>query len=94
MKDRRHRPGTWVVQTSILAIVMGTHAAAAETGIDGQLSSVVNRGVDYLALRGQAVDGSFSSQAGIGVTALATAAMLRNGRTARDVCGKYVWRDR
>lgn len=84
MKDKRHRLGTCLVRASILATVVGTHAGAAETAIDGQWSSVVNRGVSYLALRGQAIDGSFSSHTGIGVTALATTAMLQNGRTARD----------
>ena len=47
-------------------------------------TSMVGRGVNYLKVRGQATDGSYSSFAGSGVTALATTALLRNGRPPQD----------
>lgn len=49
-----------------------------------QWPSVVESGINYLTQHGQAADGSFSSHTGIGVTALATTAMLDSGRTSRD----------
>ncbi len=70
-----------VVTLTILAF----HAAdAAEPPAEAQWSSVAQDGIGYLTKHGQAADGSFSSHTGIGVTALATAAMLENGRTSRD----------
>jgi squalene-hopene/tetraprenyl-beta-curcumene cyclase len=44
----------------------------------------VSRAIDYLTKQGQAEDGSFSKQAGIGVTALVTTALLRAGLTPQD----------
>lgn len=60
------------------------HAAAADPAFESQWLAVVDRGINYLAQHGQAADGSFSSYNGIGVTALAIAAMLENGRSSRD----------
>lgn len=44
---------------------------------------MVERGIDYLR-KNQAPDGSFSSQMGTGITALAVTALLRNGREVKD----------
>ena len=44
----------------------------------------VSRAIDFLATKGQADDGSFSSFAGPGVTALVTTAIMRHGRTPND----------
>ena len=44
----------------------------------------MDRGIEYLRSRGQAEDGAFSRQAGVGVTALATTAILRHGRSVGD----------
>jgi len=55
------------------------------TGPDPKkLESAVNRGIDFLRVKGQASDGSFSKQVGIGVTALAATALLRHGRSPDD----------
>lgn len=48
------------------------------------LAEAVQRGAAYLIEHGQADDGSFSSQLGSGVTALAATALLRSGRTPQD----------
>lgn len=45
---------------------------------------MVNRAIGFLATKGQAEDGSFSSQAGPGVTALVATALMRHGRTPSD----------
>ena len=65
--------------------------AAAEPTLEKRLgpdpkayASMVERGIEYLKVNGQAQDGSFSSQMGSGITALATTALLRNGRTPKD----------
>lgn len=49
-----------------------------------QYEQMVARAIGYLAAKGQAEDGSFSSQAGPGVTALVATAAMRHGRTASD----------
>ena len=50
---------------------------------DGKgLGPVVARAVAFLEAKGQSADGSYSGFSGPGVTALATTALLRNGRTA------------
>jgi hypothetical protein len=49
-----------------------------------KLESVVSKGIDFLRGKGQASDGSFSKQVGLGVTALAATAMLRHGRSPDD----------
>jgi hypothetical protein len=49
-----------------------------------QLSLMVGNGVAFLQTKGQAENGSYSEQTGIGVTALITTALLRNGRTPQD----------
>jgi squalene-hopene/tetraprenyl-beta-curcumene cyclase len=48
-----------------------------------QFREIVNRGVQFL-LNAQAADGSFTKQAGVGVTALAVEALLKNGRSPDD----------
>ncbi|MGQ9505609.1 MAG: prenyltransferase/squalene oxidase repeat-containing protein [Thermogutta sp.] len=40
--------------------------------------SCVKKGIDYLVTRGQLPDGSFSPQAGVGVTAIAVSALLQH----------------
>ncbi|QDU27138.1 Prenyltransferase and squalene oxidase repeat protein [Anatilimnocola aggregata] len=49
-----------------------------------KLSATVAKAIEYLKTKGQAEDGSFSKQAGIGVTALAVSAMLQNGLSPQD----------
>lgn len=73
---------TWIALVLITLAPQPSNAAQPAT--TPQWSSVVDRGIDYLIQHGQAADGSFSSHTGIGVTALATTAMLQNGRTSRD----------
>ncbi|MGD0897767.1 MAG: prenyltransferase/squalene oxidase repeat-containing protein [Thermoguttaceae bacterium] len=73
------------------AVAMGAVVRAAEAtpsaprlGPDpAQFQQTVARGLDYL-VKSQAADGSWSSQAGVGLTALVTTAMLRNGRGPSD----------
>ncbi|MBX3413230.1 MAG: terpene cyclase/mutase family protein [Pirellulales bacterium] len=56
----------------------------ADQGVDAkQFAETVERGIQFLS-KTQGADGSFSRQAGIGPTALAVLALLRNGRTPDD----------
>lgn len=58
---------------------------AAKTAADQKkLSATVAKAVEFLKTKGQAEDGSFSRQAGIGVTCLAASGMLQNGLTPQD----------
>ena len=91
---RRHFGAVLICGAS--AVLAGTIAlplAAADKESKGDESKgniaktyedCVTRGIDYLRVKGQAADGSFSSRAGIGPTALATTAMLSHGRKASD----------
>lgn len=56
-------------------------AADSTTTLDSQMQyqRSVAQAIDYLKVRGQADDGSYSSAAGIGPTALITTALLRHG---------------
>ena len=49
-----------------------------------QLAATFNIGIEYLQGKGQASDGSFTKQIGIGITALAATAFLRHGRSPDD----------
>ena len=49
-----------------------------------QYEATVNKAIDFLRVKGQAADGSFSKQVGIGVTALAVTGLLRHGRSPDD----------
>ncbi|GAB6167043.1 terpene cyclase/mutase family protein [Thermostilla marina] len=68
----------------ILVGMIGGQVATAIGPDPDAYHRVVERGLTYLVEKGQAPDGSFSSQAGIGPTGLAVAAMLRNGRSVDD----------
>jgi squalene-hopene/tetraprenyl-beta-curcumene cyclase len=58
---------------------------AVKTSADQKkLSATVAKGLEFLKTKGQAEDGSFSRQAGIGVTCLAASAMMQNGLTPQE----------
>jgi squalene-hopene/tetraprenyl-beta-curcumene cyclase len=62
---------------------MSLPARAAEP-TNAQYDALVAKGIDYLKTKGKAADGSYSSRTGIGVTALATTAILSHGRSPND----------
>ncbi len=49
-----------------------------------QLAEVAAKGIEFLQTKGQAADGTFTKQIGIGITALAATAMLKHGRSPDD----------
>jgi squalene-hopene/tetraprenyl-beta-curcumene cyclase len=69
-------------------LALGGFALAAEpptkTGTAETRQEIAERGINYLITKGQAADGSYSSQTGAGVTAICTTALLRNGRSPND----------
>jgi squalene-hopene/tetraprenyl-beta-curcumene cyclase len=81
-------------------IFFGGLCAAAETGPAtadaGTYAQTVDRAIHFLLDKAQAPDGSFSAQAGPGVTALVTCAILRHGRSPSDpaVAKSLAWLER
>lgn len=73
---------------SAACVGTGTVAWAEKTDLGeadlDRLSAAVSRALAFLQSHGQAQDGSFAVQAGVGVTALVTTAILRHGRSSRD----------
>jgi len=69
-----------------IAIGAGSDLTGAETVRPGapDYEQMVGRAIGFLATKGQAEDGSFSSQAGPAVTALVATALMRHGRTPSD----------
>ncbi len=70
--------GVIVVGTSSLVAAQSTNSPALPADKAKQRTELVQRGVEYLSKQGQAADGTFSLQAGPGVTALVLTSMLRN----------------
>jgi squalene-hopene/tetraprenyl-beta-curcumene cyclase len=65
-----------VIWPLLCGAVVPRSAAAADPPA---IRAAIARASDYLATQGQAADGSFSSQAGPAVTAIAVAALVRSG---------------
>jgi squalene-hopene/tetraprenyl-beta-curcumene cyclase len=61
----------------------GQEPAGAEA-IGSRVAAAADKGIEFLRVKGQAADGSFSKQVGTGVTALAATALLRHGRSPDD----------
>jgi len=58
---------------------------AAKPAVDAKAyQKMVDRAIGFLKTKGQAEDGSYTSFAGPGVTALVTAGVMRNGRSPDD----------
>src|SRR5688572_14110489 len=68
---------------AVLALTPPLSFAAEEAAGKAKASDLVDRGISYLA-GAQADDGSWSKQAGPGITALIAAAFLENGRSTSD----------
>lgn len=83
-RQRLAHPGTPIMVLACL-IGLAARSPAAET-VDAlrAYQSAVDRAVDFLRTRGQAADGSFSKDSGIGVTAVVTAGLLRAGVSPND----------
>lgn len=80
--------GQWFVRHMVVMCGLGVafaplaNAEPAKTAVDGKaFEKAVTSGVEYLKNKGQAADGSFSAQAGPGVTALVLTGILRSGRS-------------
>lgn len=60
-------------------------STSARNNVDRELyEKTISKAIAYLGTKGQAADGSYSSFAGIGPTALITTALLQHGRPADD----------
>ena len=76
-----HKPHLAFAVAVIMYAMAGRSVLAADdNAIDAKAySQAVDRAIQFLESKGQAADGSFSAQAGPGVTAVATAGILRHG---------------
>jgi squalene-hopene/tetraprenyl-beta-curcumene cyclase len=83
-------PGRWTYQHAaflgLLAVclVSGSLLAAEPQPNRAKFDEAVAKGIDYLRAKGQAADGSYSAQAGPAITAIATTAVLKHGRSVDD----------
>jgi squalene-hopene/tetraprenyl-beta-curcumene cyclase len=69
----------------VLAFAATASRAAEPAGVDpAAYEAMVTKAIEYLRIKGQAADGSYSAQAGPGVTALVTTGVLRSGRAPDD----------
>jgi squalene-hopene/tetraprenyl-beta-curcumene cyclase len=73
---------------AIVSAVLATASAADPPGPSAVPAEVyqqmVGKAIAYLRVKGQAPDGSYSRQSGIGVTAIVTTALLQHGLTPAD----------
>lgn len=67
----------------ILGILVAPVFGQTDT-LESQRQQAIQKGLQYLTEKGQADDGSFTAQAGAGITALAVTAALRNGQSLED----------
>ncbi len=73
----------WAQQTA--AEEPAAEEPKAEARVDAKAyQQMIDRAVGFLKTKGQAEDGSYSSFAGPGVTALVATGLMRNGRSAND----------
>ena len=87
-------PNSWKLTAFLLvfAIQVPCPAEDSQRDLDSQrnlntqrdLEQVATKAIRYLRTKGVAADGSYSRQAGIGVTALATTGLLRHGVQVED----------
>lgn len=74
-----------VAVTSIGQVTLASAADAKAPAFDqAAYEQAVTKAIEFLRVKGQAEDGSFSSAAGPAVTALVTTGILKNGRTPQD----------
>lgn len=82
------RRRVFVGMSPCLMLAIGAFALAADSPISSEsqkkLDTIVANGLKYLEKNGQAPDGSFTAQAGPGLTALAVTGALRSGKTVDD----------
>ena len=73
------------VSAMILAFAIATPSRGDEAKLNrAAYDQAVSKAIDYLRVKGQAADGSYSAQAGPAITAIVTAAVLRHGRSPDD----------
>ncbi|MFO0820833.1 MAG: prenyltransferase/squalene oxidase repeat-containing protein [Pirellulales bacterium] len=76
--------GTGMTAAFVRGDEQASPAATSGSNAGRDYERMVSKAIEYLRVKGQATDGSFSSQAGPGVTALVVTALLRHGRSPDD----------
>jgi hypothetical protein len=69
---------------ALVSLLTSSYATAAEPAAAVDRAAVIADGIEYLRTAGQAKDGTFTAQAGPGLTAMALTALLRNGVPVDD----------
>ena len=70
--------------SSVFALALSALALPAMAADPAAIKSAIEKGSKYLIEQGQSEDGSFSSQVGPAVTALAVTALVQSGTPADD----------
>jgi squalene-hopene/tetraprenyl-beta-curcumene cyclase len=70
-----------ITLSSVCTLLLLSRGSAADSKA---YETMVNKAVEYLRAKGQAADGSYSPEAGPGVTAIVTTGILRAGRSPDD----------
>jgi len=83
-KDSAVRAGSVLLALVTTVGVVWAQEDQRAPGSEAQRQQAVSRGLDFLSTHGQKEDGTFSSEAGPGITALVLTGALRNGRTVDD----------
>ena len=78
------RLGRWIFVSLLGLGLSGTTVPAQNPASARKYEQIVDKAIAYLATKGQAEDGSFTSAAGPAVTALVTTGILRQGRSPED----------
>ncbi len=73
-----------IILVCLLATCQLLPGAEAPKVDSPQFEQIVGKAISYLKSKGQSEDGSYSAQAGPGVTALVTTSLLRNGVSPDD----------
>jgi squalene-hopene/tetraprenyl-beta-curcumene cyclase len=72
------------VTAVVLALSLARAAVAADQFDAKAYQQAVDRAIRFLETKGQAADGSYAGQTGVGVTAIVATAIMRHGRSADD----------
>jgi squalene-hopene/tetraprenyl-beta-curcumene cyclase len=73
-----------LVATLCVSPLVAQEGAVAKPPLKTRIGNTANRGIDFLLIRGQNDDGSFSPESGVAVTALCVRAILEHRPQATD----------
>ncbi len=87
MLNAKHHPRRLALSSLIVLLAIAVAQAADEkpkAELGGEAEAAVQKAIEHLRAQGQTDEGAFTPKIGPGITAIVTAAVLRNGRTVDD----------